>query len=263
MNQISLRNDCGLPSEHEMAVFTTMSKQAVASKMYRGIGDEAGVMMIMLSAREFGIPAMQALNGGINIINGKVELSARMIGALIRRAGHEIDVKESTETRCTLIGKRRQGGSSLEVSYTLAEAQKSGLVKPGGGWTKNPLDMCFARAISRLSRQLFPDVIGIGYVQGEISNPSGTPEIEEIDEETVLKEEIVIEDDEVHSLRKYLDIFSSEEDRKLGLEYLETLMDHYKLPKLQMLHLVLRKGPHIFLEAFNRWKSKEKTKEIA
>jgi hypothetical protein len=29
--------------------------------------------------------------------------------------------------------------------------------------------MCFARALSRLARRLFPDVIGMSYVEGEIS----------------------------------------------------------------------------------------------
>ena len=91
-----------------------------------------------------------------------------MMNAMIRRAGHSITIKESTETSCTLTGRRADNGDSATTSYTLAEAQKAGLVKPNGGWTKNPKDMCFARAMSRLARQLFSDVIGIGYIEGEI-----------------------------------------------------------------------------------------------
>src|ERR1041385_1395188 len=103
-----------VPSDHEMMVYNVMAEQAVSSKMYRGIGDKAGVMMIMLAARELQIPPMQALNGGINIINGKVEISARMMSALIRKAGHIIKIKESTDEHCILIGKRCDTGETEE-----------------------------------------------------------------------------------------------------------------------------------------------------
>ena len=132
------------PSDHEMMVYQTMAKQAVASKMYRGVGDEAGVIMVMLAAREMGIPPMSALNGGVNIINGKVEIAARMMSAMIRRAGHSITIKECTDTSCTLLGKRRDTHDTAEVSYTIEEAKKAGLIKPGGGWTRNPKDMSSA-----------------------------------------------------------------------------------------------------------------------
>lgn len=157
-----------IPSDHEMMVFHTMAEQAVASKMYRGIGEKAGVMMIMLAAREMGISPMAALNGGLNIINGKVEISARMMSALIRRAGHSLETKEETDESVTVRGKRSDNGNEQTVTFTIKDAQKAGLVKAGGGWTKFPKDMLFARALSRLARQLFSDVIGIGYVEGEI-----------------------------------------------------------------------------------------------
>jgi hypothetical protein len=89
-NAVALRQETRLnvPSQHEMMVYHTMAEQAVSSKMYKGIGDKAGVMMIMLAARELGIPSMQALNGGLNIIQGKVEISARMMNALSWTSDH-------------------------------------------------------------------------------------------------------------------------------------------------------------------------------
>jgi len=126
----------GIPSEHEMMVYHTMAETAVSSKMYKGIGEKAGVMMIMLAARELGIPCMQALNGGLNVIQGKVEISARMMNALIRKAGHQIINKENTDTHCTLIGKRCDTGETQETTFSLEDAQRAGLVKVGGGWNK-------------------------------------------------------------------------------------------------------------------------------
>lgn len=242
-----------IPTEHEMLVFNTMAKQAVESRMYRGIGDVSGVMMIMLTARELGLPPMQCLNGGLNIINGKVEISARMMSALIRKAGHHITIKESTESSCTLSGKRGDTLDTAEVSYTLAEAQKAGLVKSGGGWTKNPKDMCFARAMSRLARQLFSDVIGIGYVEGEIK--ASEVEIQMPDDMPEYKEEIIQENVEEY-LEKFLDLFD-DADKFLSLEYLEIVMKHFSWTKVQAIKELLKDETKLF-DKFNSWKSKVK-----
>lgn len=243
-----------IPSEHEMMVYTTMAKQAVTSKMYKGIGDESGVMMIMLSARELGIPAMQALNGGLNIIQGKVEISARMMSAMIRKAGHQITVKENTNNLCTLIGKRCDTGETLIASFTLAEAQMAGLVKQGGGWTKWPKDMCFARALSRLARQLFSDVIGIGYVEGEIRATEA---------EIILPEEthpeVVEVENEQEFIEKYLNLFDKE-DKHHAMEYLKVVQKHFEWTMIQTVKELMKDEVKLF-EKFNSWKNKIKKAE--
>jgi hypothetical protein len=203
---------CGIPTDHEIAVYNTIAKSAVDSKMY-GRLDQAAVMTIMLSARELGIPPMQALNGGLNIIQGKVEISASMMSALIRRAGHSIITVESTDEVCTLRGQRADNGDIATVSYTLAEAQRAGLVKPGGGWAKNPADMCYARAISRLKRQLFAD-IGVGYVEGEIK-----PEVEIVE----LPKQIGTD---AQIIEAFLKIFPAE-NAHLAREYFDEVKDHF------------------------------------
>ncbi len=237
-----------MPSEHELAVFHTMAEQAVNSKMYRGIGEKAGVMMIMLAARELGIPPMQALNGGINIIQGKVEISARMMSALIRKSGHQISIKENSHTSCTLVGKRCDTGESLEASYTLDEAQKAGLVKPTSAWTKCPKDMCFARALSRLARQLFSDVIGIGYVEGEIK-PTEAEIVIPRDDFPEL--DAIVEEDKLNDL---LDLFDKE-DKFHVLEYLKIVQKHFDWTQPRAIKELL-KDPKRLFEKFHVWKSK-------
>ncbi len=244
-----------IPSEHEMMVYTTMAKQAVTSKMYKGIGDESGVMMIMLSARELGIPAMQALNGGLNIIQGKVEISARMMSAMIRKAGHQITVKENTNSSCTLIGKRCDTGETLTASFTVAEAQLAGLVKTGGGWTKWPKDMCFARALSRLARQLFSDVIGIGYVEGEIK----AAEVEIILPDDIQKEEVLIENEQEY-INKYLNLFD-QEDKHHAMEYLKVVQKHFEWTTIQAIKELIKDESKLF-DKFNSWKNKIKKTEV-
>ncbi len=245
-----------MPSEHELAVFHTMAEHAVSSKMYRGIGEKAGVMMIMLAARELGIPPMQALNGGINIIQGKVEISARMMSALVRKSGHQISIKENGHTSCTLVGKRADTGESLEVSYTLDEAQKAGLIKPGGGWTKCPKDMCFARALSRLARQLFSDVIGIGYVEGEIK-PTEAEIVVSRDDFPDL-DTMQEEDGKLHELMGLFD----NEDRFYLVEYLKIVQKHFEWTEQRAVKELL-KDPKRLFEKFHAWKSKTKKHDSA
>lgn len=251
LGEIDLRNK-SIPSPHEMAVFTTMASQAVSSKMYRGIGEQAGVMMIMLAARELGIPPMQALNGGLNIIQGKVEISARMMSALIRKAGHKISIKETTDNRCTVVGTRCDTGEIQEASYTIDEAQKAGLVKPGGGWTKNPKDMCFARALSRLARQLFSDVIGIGYVEGEIRATDSIPQVAE-DITPSNYEELPIEN-ESEFQQRFLEEFDRE-DQFHALEYLKKVMESFKWTKIQAIKEMLTDTKKLH-QKFKAWKTK-------
>ena len=249
-------NRSTIPSDHEMMVYHTMAEQAVTSKMYSSnFKEKSGVMMVMLAARELGIPPMQALNGGINIISGKVEISARMMNALIRKAGHQIKVKESTDNHCVLIGKRCDTGETLEVSFSLADAQKAGLVKSGGGWTKFPKDMCFARALSRLARQLFSDVIGIGYVEGEIKP---------VDAEIIMPEDIVhVEEvpveDEAAMIQDFISKFDKE-DKHLAMQYLRVVMAHFEWPTTRAIKELLKDENKLF-EKFNSWKTKQKKLE--
>ena len=142
---------------HELAKCPCYSKNGVS-----------GVISIILSARELNLPPMACLNGGMNIIKGKIEISPRMMNAMIRKAGHSIKTVESTEECCRLLGKRADTHDVEEVSYTIGDAKKAGLVKQDSGWTKFPADMLYARAFSRLARRLFSDVIGNAYVEGEI-----------------------------------------------------------------------------------------------
>ena len=114
-----------IPASTEMQVYQTMAKNAVESRFYGNFGGAAAVMSIMLSARELGISPMAALNGGLNIIKGKVEISARMMNALIRRASHTIKTVESTDKICTLRGKRADTGEEEEVSFTFEEGKRA------------------------------------------------------------------------------------------------------------------------------------------
>lgn len=154
------------PSQVDLQSVGLIARTAHMSNMYSGIGGEAKIMMILLTAKELGVGPCQALNGGIWSIQGKVEISARLMNGLIRRAGHSIKVVRSDDECCTLLGTRTDG-DQCEASFTKTDAEKAGLWN-SSTWKKYPGDMLYNRAMSRLGRRLFSDVIGQCYIEGEI-----------------------------------------------------------------------------------------------
>lgn len=164
-----------IPTTTELDSYKVVAEVAASNPHWKKLGGGGSekeiistILSVMLMARELGIPPIQAISGGINNILGKFEISARIMNMLIRKHGHRLQVVERDDNICVIFGKRKDTGEEMQVTYHIEEARRAGLVKPGGGWTKNPTDMLFARAISRLARSLFPDCIGGCYVEGEL-----------------------------------------------------------------------------------------------
>ena len=133
---------------------------------YKKLG-EAGIFAIVEKARSIGVNPLDGLNGGMYFVDGKVELSAAMMNQLIRQAGHSVTKdKRSDDTVCILHGKRADNGDTWSESFSIADAKLANIYR--NTWLKYPRDMLFARALSRLARQLYPDVIKGCYVEGEI-----------------------------------------------------------------------------------------------
>ncbi len=185
---MSLSMQMMIPSESERKSYQIMATVASQNPYWRKLGgngsrDEiiATILSIMLLARELRISPMIAISGGINNILGKFEISARLMNQLIRRDGHRIQVKTLTEEMCVIWSKRKDTGEEHTSEYHIAEAARAGLIKEGGGWRKCPKDMLFARAISRLARQLYPDAIGGCYIEGELQESAQGKVVETID----------------------------------------------------------------------------------
>jgi hypothetical protein len=162
---------------------------------YAKLGYE-GVFAILTDAKTLGIDPFVALNGGLYYVKGKVEMSARLMNAKIREGKHSITKdKRSDDTTCILHGKRSDTQDTWTESFSIQEAQKAGLDK-NPVWKNYTRDMLFARALSRLARQLFPDVIGNCYVEGEIAYDPNIPQIpvEKNAKQKLVKEDTITEE---------------------------------------------------------------------
>jgi len=145
-----------------------MCRLLMQAPHYKRMGAE-GIYAIVEKAKSIGVSPLEALNGGMYYVQGKVELTSAMMNHLIRANGHSITKdKRSDESICILHGKRKDNGDTWVESFSIDDAKQAGIYR--NQWIKYPKDMLFARALSRLARQLFPDIIKGCYVQGEISD---------------------------------------------------------------------------------------------
>jgi hypothetical protein len=159
---------------------------------YKRMGVE-GVCAIVEKAKSIGISPLEALNGGMYYVQGKVELTSGMMNQLIRMNGHSITKdKRSDDSVCILHGKRKDNGDTWVESFSIEDAKKAGIYK--NQWIKYPKDMLFARALSRLARQLFPDIIKGCYVQGEILETPVESLVQSAEEEVIEPDEVVFDE---------------------------------------------------------------------
>lgn len=138
-------------------------------------GNLPAILACVATGREIGIGDMAALRS-IHIIDGKPTYSAELMVALVRRAGHSITGSSSTES-ATVKGRRRDNGDEIEVTWTLEDAKRAGLLNKQN-WVKYPQSMLWARAVSQLCRELFPEVAqGNGFYTSEEMGAEDTDEL--------------------------------------------------------------------------------------
>lgn len=159
------------------------TRKILEMKHYQKLG-EAGIFIIVSKATSIGIDVLEALNGGMYVVNGKVELSATTMNYLIRSKGHSISIDpKSDDKKIILRGKRADNGDEMLASFSIDDAKRANIYK--GVWLSYPEDMLFARALSRLARRLFPDVIKGCYVEGEIADFGRPSNIQDSNDVTI------------------------------------------------------------------------------
>jgi hypothetical protein len=246
-NSITVRSQL-VPTENEFQTLKTMAQMAVVSGLYQGVGSEAKIMMVLLAARELGISPMIALNGGIWNIQGKIEISARLMNSMIRRAGHSISIKHSDSTKCIIEGKRVDNGDTCIAQFTIEDARAAG-ISNRSTWKTYAEDMLYSRAMSRLARRLFPDVIGSAYVEGEIRDVK-CEIVESIQEEQ-------IEEDEETTKAKFSELLADYPEEKWPLiqSYLDKYSTYWKKTLYQS--LIDYQDREKFKKDFTKWEVKQ------
>lgn len=125
----------------------------------------------ILAGSEIGLSPMAALRS-FDIIQGQAAPRAITLRAVVQSFGHEVNLVESTSTRCVMRGKRRGSSEWQQVQWTIDRAKDLGLTGKDG-WKKQPTAMLMARATSELCRLIAADaILGIGYTTEELNDGS-------------------------------------------------------------------------------------------
>lgn len=132
-----------------------LARAGIVPAAFRDKPDD--MIVVVMSGAEVGLPPMQSLRL-YHIIEGVPRIGAEGIRAIVisHPSCEYLEFKTSSETEATWIGKR-VGRPEKSITWTLARAQKAGLLNKGT-WQKSPEDMLNARASMQLCRLIWPDV---------------------------------------------------------------------------------------------------------
>lgn len=114
--------------------------------------------LVMQRGLELGIPPLSALEF-LYVVDNRVKLMGQMVQALIQRDGRgRVEILDSTDEYCRARGLR-PGYEPLEILWTTDMAAKANLTK-NFGWQKYPADMLRWKAVARIGRLMFADILG-------------------------------------------------------------------------------------------------------
>ncbi len=196
MNPIAIREEVSFDAVlKDVHVMQDMCAQLMKTKHFQAMG-EAGLFAIVQKAKSLNVNPLEALNGGLYYVQGKVGMSSEMMASLIRQKGHSI-IKDpkSDNTNVILHGRRADNGDTWTISFSWEDAKRANLAK--NIYEKYPGVMLYNRAMSMLARQLFPDVIkGAGYTHEElveIKNNAPVAIVQEVQAPEVISKEMAEE----------------------------------------------------------------------
>lgn len=119
-----------------------------------------------------------SVDNAYHIIGGKMSMKSDMMLAELRLHGGDYEWIDEGDVKGTDLGtmtgqakiKIVYRGKENVVTYSMDDARRAKLVKPGGGWEKNPDAMLRARAVSKAGRMYFPEVLKGQYTPEEVED---------------------------------------------------------------------------------------------
>lgn len=165
MTEVAVRSDVPASLADQMTLAEQLSKTTLLPTHLQN--KPANVLGIMYAANALGIPLWQAMQS-MQVINGKVGISADLARALILGHGHSFRVVESTDQTATVEIVRAGDTHVHSGTFTKQDAMTAGLWGKGA-WATYPKAMLVARATMLLGRQCCADVLmGMSYTPEEL-----------------------------------------------------------------------------------------------
>lgn len=270
MKQISFQ----MPTGTELQSLIDFCKVMASAPFYSKLGP-GGVLAIFMTAKEYNLPFMACMNGGVYTYDGKVSFSAIMIHAMILQAGHRADVLVLDETRCKILftrGDRKEPQyKGFTYEYKIEDAQRADYLKKDN-WRKSPKDMLYSRCLTGGGRKHIPEVLVGVNVVGELIG-TDSDDIEPLVPDVQLSEQNSSElppaaepPKALPDLRKLdgYDEFCKTHDlfnpESLKAKYIKETCLKTNMEEVKVINYAIKR-PDFFIDKFNDWKDKNTSHE--
>lgn len=140
-------------------------------------GKPADIVWAMDIGDALGVPYTQVMQSMV-VARGKMTMSADLMGAVVRRAGHKLRLREDGDSVTADLIRADDPDYTFTVTWDKAKAQAAGLWGSRGPWQQYPRQMLRARAITEVCRQGASDALaGTVYTPEELeSAPAQQPQ---------------------------------------------------------------------------------------
>ena len=141
-------------------------------------GKPADIVWAMDIGSALGVPYTQVMQSMV-VARGKMTMSADLMGAVVRRAGHKLRLREDGDSVTATLVRSDDPDYEFTATWDKEKAQAAGLWGSRGPWQQYPRQMLRARAITEVCRQGASDALaGTVYTPEELesSNAQATPQ---------------------------------------------------------------------------------------
>lgn len=147
----------------ELRPIYALAHAAASSGYFPDVQRLSQAVIRLAIGERLGLTPLEAFTG-IYFVNGRLAMSATLLASRIKSSGrYDYRVEELTEERCVIrFYERGPFGGLQEIGtseFTMEDAAKAGLLRPGSAWEKYPRNMLFARALSNGARWFCPDAV--------------------------------------------------------------------------------------------------------
>lgn len=133
-------------------------------------GKPADIVWAMDIGDALGVPYTQVMQSMV-VARGKMTMSADLMGAVVRRAGHKLRLREDGDSVTATLIRADDSDYEFTVTWDKAKAQAAGLWGSRGPWQQYPRQMLRARAITEVCRQGASDALaGTVYTPEELES---------------------------------------------------------------------------------------------
>lgn len=145
-----------------------LARSLWGSGLYAKFKSAAGIWAVIIRGRELGLGALAALDC-ISVVEGRPSPNAHFLISRARRNRRceYLRFIGGDHTYALWHGKAH-GEQEIPLRYTIEQARKAQLVKPGSAWDKRPDEMLRKTAGVQLARIIVPDALDGLYSQEEM-----------------------------------------------------------------------------------------------